>query len=520
MRPNGFLAVTIALGLTSACGGGGDHGSPLSPTPLPPGPARSPLSAETTLISPLSLGIVAVSPSSGPVSGGTPLTITGNDFAAGALVLVGDLPALDVVVLTSTAITAVTPPHAEGVVDVIVTNPDGESTVLAGTYTYAAALGGPPMVAAISPPSGTVAGGTTILISGSTFAEGATVTFGGSPATGVAVFDGATLTAIAPAHEAGAVDVMVVNPDGQGGTLPRAFTYVADQPLTNLVVTITPSGVTPKGLRVPIGSRVTFVNNDFRAHDIESDPHPTHTQCPMINEVGFISPGESKQTGVFGDERTCGYHDHTQDTNRAFRGTLATALQAAPMVIAVSPASGPVTGGTVILISGSHLTQGATVTFGGSPATSVATFGDSTLTAVTPAHGAGAVDVAVVSADGQSGTLPGAFLYVADQPPPDLVVTITPSGVSPKELQVPAGSRVTFVNNDSRAHDIESDPHPVHSDCRATNAVGFIRPGESKQTGVFEAERTCGYHDHNQSTNRALQGTIVVMPASVAAAAR
>lgn len=515
---SGLLALAVALGITSACGG--DRGSPLSPTALPPVAAPTPLSPEAAVFSPLSLGIVAVSPSSGPVGGRTTVTITGNNFAAGAVVLVGGLPALDVLVLTSTAITAVTPAHAEGVVDVIVTNPDGESTTLAGAYTYTTALQAAPMVAAVSPPSGPIAGGTKILISGSNFAEGATVTFGGFPATDVAIFGGATLTAIAPSHEAGAVDVAVINPDGQSGTLPRSYTYIAEQPSTNLVVTITPSGVTPKGLRVPIGSRVTFVNNDFLAHDMESDPHPTHTQCPMINQVGFIGPGESKQTGVFSDERTCGYHDHNQDTNPAFRGTIVAGLPAAPMVTAVSPASGPVTGGTGILISGSHFAAGATVTFDGSPATNVVRFGDATLTATTPAHPAGAVDVAVVNPDGESGTLLSAYTYVADQPSTNLVVTITPSGASPKELRVPVGSSVTFVNNDTRAHDIQSDPHPIHTDCRAISAVGFIRPGESKETRVFDVERTCGYHDHSQSTNQALRGTIVVMPASGAAGLR
>lgn len=326
----GLFAITAALGITSACGG--DHGSPLSPTPLPPhgasvrlgdpGGAPSRLSVGATASSVLSAAIVAVSPSRGPASGGTPITITGDDFAPGAIVLFDGLPALNVVVLTTTAIAAVTPAHAEGVVDVVVANPDGESVIAAGGYTHTAVSSAAPTVEAVSPPSGPATGGTEIMIFGRGFAKGATVNLGVWPATNVVVLSDTAITAITSPHDEGAFNVTVINPDGQFGALPGAYTYVADEPSADLVVTITPSGVTPKEIPVPVGSRVTFVNNDSRAHDIESDPHPIHTGCPAINEIGFIRPGESKQTGVFDVERACGYHDHNQSTNRALQGTI------------------------------------------------------------------------------------------------------------------------------------------------------------------------------------------------------
>jgi plastocyanin len=87
-------------------------------------------------------------------------------------------------------------------------------------------------------------------------------------------------------------------------------------------ITITSSGVSPKTVEVPVGSRVTFVNNDRVFHEMQSDPHPEHTDCPEIGEVGALSPGQSKQTGVFRIARTCGYHDHGQDTNTSLQGTI------------------------------------------------------------------------------------------------------------------------------------------------------------------------------------------------------
>jgi plastocyanin len=86
-------------------------------------------------------------------------------------------------------------------------------------------------------------------------------------------------------------------------------------------------------------------------------------------------------------------------------------------------------------------------------------------------------------------------------------ITITAAGVSPSSVTVSAGSRVTFVNNDSRPHDMNSDPHPEHTDCPEIN-VGFLAAGQSGTTQNLNRVRTCGFHDHNQPDVRSLQGTI------------
>ena len=87
-------------------------------------------------------------------------------------------------------------------------------------------------------------------------------------------------------------------------------------------------------------------------------------------------------------------------------------------------------------------------------------------------------------------------------------ITITASGVSPQTVTVAAGSRVTFVNNDSRRHDMSSDPHPEHTDCGEINQVGVLQPGESRQTGNLNTVRTCGFHDHDQPNVSSLRGSI------------
>jgi IPT/TIG domain len=98
-------------------------------------------------------------------------------------------------------------------------------------------------------------------------------------------------------------------------------------------------------------------------------------------------------------------------------------------VRSIAPATGAATGGTPVTIAGSGFAAGATVTIGGAAATSVAVTSAGTITAVTPAHAAGAADVAVASG-GRTATLPGAFTFVtpsgSNQPP--VVQSVTSTG--------------------------------------------------------------------------------------------
>src|SRR6267378_3016339 len=59
-------------------------------------------------------------------------------------------------------------------------------------------------------------------------------------------------------------------------------------------ITITSSGVSPATVTISAGGQVTFVNHDSRNHDMQSDPHPEHTDCPELSQVGFLVPGQSR----------------------------------------------------------------------------------------------------------------------------------------------------------------------------------------------------------------------------------
>jgi plastocyanin len=109
---------------------------------------------------------------------------------------------------------------------------------------------------------------------------------------------------------------------GYGCGSPSAPTVTPDPAKANMTIVMTSSGVSPAVLTVPAGTRVLFVNNDTRSRDMSSDPHPEHTDCPEINAIGFISPGQTKETGNLNTTRTCRYHDHGNPDNTGFQGRI------------------------------------------------------------------------------------------------------------------------------------------------------------------------------------------------------
>lgn len=121
---------------------------------------------------------------------------------------------------------------------------------------------------------------------------------------------------------------------GGGGSSPSAPTSTTTSPApttgggtgsapsATATIRITASGVEPKEVTIAVGGRVTFVSSASRSHDVSSDPHPAHTECPPINTVNVLSPGQSRDTGTFTQARRCGFHDHNDPNNDSLRGTI------------------------------------------------------------------------------------------------------------------------------------------------------------------------------------------------------
>ena len=111
---------------------------------------------------------------------------------------------------------------------------------------------------------------------------------------------------------------------------------------------------------------------------------------------------------------------------------------------------------------------------------------------------------------GGSGSPSGPSPISGSPGPSGATITITGSGVSPRNVQIAVGQSVTVVNNDSRGHEIASDPHPAHTQCPEMNALGSVPAGATRQTNAFPTARTCTFHDHNDPTNSNLMGSIVI----------
>ena len=55
---------------------------------------------------------------------------------------------------------------------------------------------------------------------------------------------------------------------------------------------------------------------------MSSDPHPEHTDCPEINQVGFLQAGQTRTTGNLNTVRRCGFHDHNEPSNTGLVGAI------------------------------------------------------------------------------------------------------------------------------------------------------------------------------------------------------
>jgi plastocyanin len=89
-----------------------------------------------------------------------------------------------------------------------------------------------------------------------------------------------------------------------------------------VTITITAAGPNPREVTIAAGNRVTFTNSDSRSHAVSSDPVQTHTDCPALNDVGTLTPGQSRSTGVLGVARVCGFHDHNNENDPTWKGRI------------------------------------------------------------------------------------------------------------------------------------------------------------------------------------------------------
>ncbi len=320
--------------------------------------------------------LTSVSPTSGPTTGGTTITLTGTNFVSGATVRVGGVAATSVVFSSATRVTARTPAGTAGARDVQITNPNGQSATRAGAFTYTTST--TPTLTSVSPTSGPTTGGTTITLTGTNFVSGATVRVGGVAATSV-VFSSATrVTARTPAGTAGARDVQITNPNGQSATRAGAFTYT-----TSTTPTLT--SVSPTSGPTTGGTTITLTGTNFVSGATVRVGGVAATNV-VFSSATRVTARTPAGTAGARDVRITNPNGQSATRTGAFTYT---ATSGALTATSVSPLSGPSTGGTLVTVRGTNFVQGVTVSFGRLLATSVTFISSTELRARTPARTAG-----------------------------------------------------------------------------------------------------------------------------------
>jgi hypothetical protein len=339
------------------------------------------------------VAVSAVAPAEGPAGGGTVLSIAGTGFTPDSAVLVGTRPAFEVRVESLSRLSAVSPPGTPGPAAVTVVNRNGTGT-RAGAFTYVPDLA----LFAIVPSVGPVAGGNPVRILGEGFRAGVQVLFGSVPAAQVTVRSVGEIAAVAPGAAApGTVDVSVATASG-AARLAGGYAYYA--PGAPFAV----HGVVPDRGPTSGGTAVVVVGGAFDSGVVEVRVGGT-----AASGLALQNPGALRVTTPPG---AAGPADVTVILSSGAAATLPSAFHYEdPLVVtSVSPAEGPVAGGTEVEVRGEGFVPGATAFFGPMAALAVDVISPTLLRARTPPGPAGPVDLAVRLGDRRA-VLPGGYTY-------------------------------------------------------------------------------------------------------------
>lgn len=365
----------------------------------------------------------SVSPTVHTTAGGSTAIVTGEHLDRVEEVIIGVTPASFTVIDPETLAVAI-PAQSAGPGSIMLTYPGGAIVRPLGELTFVV----PPAITGVDPAMGPAGGGAEVTITGEGLGDVSAVTFGGAPAD-FTVLNDTTVTATAPVHPAGVVDIELTTPVGPV-TAEDAFTFI-DAPV---VSTITPTvGHPDGGQQITLqGSNLATAQSVSFGSEAEGYVPGTIVSATDTEVVVTVPPMESLAT---------------VDVRVATVGGLTSAgdftYVEAPTVTGLTPLEGPATGELEVTITGTNFVDGqTTVTFGGVPALAVEVLSGTELKAVTPSRpGGGYVNVVVTTPSGAA-TLVDGHRYIVGPtltgitPPSDstvggAVVTLTGTGFRP-----------------------------------------------------------------------------------------
>jgi hypothetical protein len=323
----------------------------------------------------------------GSSNGGTIVVITGTNLADTFEVLFGTASAF-FVVNSDTQVTAISPANAAGTIDVTLTTPAG-STLASEDSRFSYTLADVPAITSLDVDTGSTAGGTTVVITGTDFAGATSVVFGDAPAQ-FSIDSPTQITAVSPGQAAATVHIRVANNAGISEPVSDdLYTYsAASAPTVTSLATDT--GSTAGGTLVAVtGTNFTAVTS-VKFGTLEASFTP-------ISSTLLIAWSPPQAAGTV--HVTVTTDGGTSSTSSADEFDYSAA--SAPAVTGLNPDSGPTTGGTSVLIIGSNFTSATAVTFGGIAAT-FDVLSDEAILAISPLLAAATVDVRVTTAGGTS----------------------------------------------------------------------------------------------------------------------
>lgn len=335
------------------------------------------------------------------------LFIRGFGFQEDATVTVGSLPTrFTATVVDPTLIQIDVPVNVAGTYEVVVRNPDGTELRKNGLrYMLYPSLVSCGTVKPITPETGSVTGGTPIVIRGNNFQPGAAVTVGATLATNVNYVSPTEIHAVTPPGRSGHADVLVINPDGTfTSTQDRcgAFTY---RGLTPVI-----SSMTPTTIRANAEIPLTFTGTNFTgarpAVRISSGSMNFIQDSRVVNDTTMTAISPLMAPGLANIIATSDPFNADSNVVR---------LNVIPEE-SVTPNHGPTSGGTELTIRGLGFQPGARVFLrDGEELTNVVVVDSTTITGTTPpkslAQG-GQRGVTVINPNGQSFTFAGQFTYL------------------------------------------------------------------------------------------------------------
>lgn len=411
--------------------------------------------------------ISSVSPTSGPIAGGTSVTITGTGFTGATAVKFASTNATSFAVNSATQITAVSPAGSAGATDITITTPNGTSTTnINDKFTYVAAPTATTNAAtSITSTAATLNGSinaknasTTVTFEyGLTTSYGTIVTADQSPVTG------GTATPVSKAITGLAAGttyhyrVVGVNSGGTTNGTDLTFTTVATVPTESFYDQITlpfaptddvdmsSSTLAPS---MYLASASTSKSYPSKGYKVTLPKSGTITLSASSNEIAtnefaflvstsYDASLSSKKYMAAGNGTTTtitpgAYYIVLFTDNKYGKFRVNITFKALPNITSISPANGPIVGGTSVVITGINFTGTTAVKFGTTAATSFTVNSDTQITAVSPSRAAGTVDITVTTAGGTTATgSADQFMYV-DTPTAttNAATSITSSGAT------------------------------------------------------------------------------------------